>query len=379
MLKPAVIYEKLQKLGVSFWCGVPDSLLKPFLSYVTDHTPSESHIITANEGAAVGLAAGFHLATGKLPLVYLQNSGLGNTVNPLLSLADEHVYSIPMLVLIGWRGEPGTKDEPQHMKQGSCTTAMLESMQMPFIVLDTDEATAQSQLADLVKYCISRSCPHAILVRDNTFAGWKLQTKLPAPNLELSREEAVTILANSLDKNDIIVSTTGKLSRELYELRVRNGDSHERDFYTVGSMGHTASIALGIAAGLGETTRNVCCFDGDGSVLMHMGTLSTIGFTAPKRLRHFIFNNGAHESVGGQPTSGFQTDFPTIAKACGYTRARKVSTSAELKEAYKEMMLQDGPTLLEIQVAIRTRDDLGRPKSTPVENKTSFMNNLLGK
>jgi phosphonopyruvate decarboxylase len=375
MLQPAYIYDVLKSFGVSFWCGVPDSLLKPFLAYVSDRADAGTHLITANEGASVGVAAGFHLSTGKLPLVYMQNSGLGNAINPLLSLADEKVYGIPMLVMIGWRGEPGTKDEPQHIKQGICTTEMLDSMAIPYIVLDSDEVKAKEQLSRLTKDCISKSCPHVILVREGTFSSWKKKTSDNTQSLELSREDALTILANFVGPSDLVVSTTGKLSRELYELRDNTGKSHQTDFYTVGSMGHSSAIAFGLSLGLTDD-RNVFCFDGDGAVLMHMGTLSTIGSQKPQRFRHIVFNNGVHESVGSQPTTGFSIDFPAIASACGYEWTRRVYKESDLRAAMEEMLKQDGLSFLEVQVAVRTRDDLGRPKTTPSENKVRFMQNI---
>lgn len=370
MVSPELFIKTLEASGIDFFAGVPDSLLKNVCAYITDNFPKENNIITANEGAAVGVAAGHYLATGKLPMVYMQNSGLGNTINPLLSLADEKVYSIPMLLMIGWRGEPGVHDEPQHIKQGEVTLPLLETMGIPYIVLPEEETAAVSAIGTIVGDCLKTGKPHAIVIRKGTFGSYKLKNK--AENkLPLCREEALKLVTAQLPKDAIIVSTTGKLSRELYEYRDEKNESHEKDFLTVGSMGHSSSIALGIA--LAKPDRNVFCFDGDGAFIMHMGALTNIGYLAPSNYIHVLFNNGAHESVGGQPTLGFNIDVVAIARACGYTRAVSVSTEEEINRAISEELSNQGPSLIEIKVSINSRENLGRPKTTPIENKEAFM------
>lgn len=369
------IYNAFLADGVDFFTGVPDSLLKNICAYITDNTAKEKNIIAANEGAAVGIAAGYYMASGKLPLVYMQNSGLGNTVNPLLSLADEKVYSIPMILMIGWRGEPGVKDEPQHKKQGEVTLALLEAMQIPYIILDNEENAALSQVHDIIISAREKSIPHAIVIRKDTFGKYKLKNE-SKNDYPVSREEALKIVIDHLKDTDIVVSTTGKLSRELFEYREAKGQGHEKDFLTVGSMGHSSSIALGIA--ITGKERNVFCLDGDGAFIMHMGALSNIGDLAPRNYKHIIFNNGAHESVGGQPTLGFRLDIPSIAKACGYKEVTTATNEEEIIAGMEKMQKTDGPALLEIKVRIDSRDNLGRPTTTPVENKENFMNNLLG-
>lgn len=364
------IYSAFVDSGVDFFTGVPDSLLKNICAYVTDKAPKEKHIIAANEGAAVGIAAGYYMASGKLPLVYMQNSGLGNTVNPLLSLADGKVYSIPMILMIGWRGEPGVKDEPQHKKQGEVTLALLEAMQIPYVILDNEEDKALVQIHDIVASAKKKSIPHAIVIRKDTFGKYKLKNE-SKNDYPVSREEALKIVINHLKDTDIVVSTTGKLSRELFEYRETKGQGHEKDFLTVGSMGHSSSIALGIA--IAGKERNVFCLDGDGAFIMHMGAISNIGDLAPRNYKHIIFNNGAHESVGGQPTLGFQLDIPSIAKACGYKEVMTASSKNEIENEIKRLQETDGPSLLEIKVKIDSRDDLGRPTTTPIENKENFM------
>lgn len=370
MVSPELFIKSLQDNGVNFFAGVPDSLLKNVCAYITVNVSADRNIITANEGSAVGVAAGHYLTTRELPLVYMQNSGIGNAVNPLLSLADEKVYSIPVLLMIGWRGEPGVHDEPQHVKQGAVTIELLDAMEIPHIILPDDDTDAAEAVSKIVEECRKTSKPHAIVIKKGTFGPYKLQTKVANTN-PLCREEALKCVACNIPDDSIIVSTTGKLSRELYEYRDEKGMSHESDFLTVGSMGHSSSIALGIA--LAKPERKVFCFDGDGAFIMHMGAITNIGDLAPKNLVHIVFNNGAHESVGGQPTLGFGIDIPEIARACGYRHAETVSTVDDIKKALATALGNEGPALIEIKVGINSREDLGRPKTTPIENKDAFM------
>lgn len=358
-------YEAFVASGVDMFTGVPDSLLKNMCAYITDTAPREKHIIAANEGNAVGIAAGHFLATGKPALVYMQNSGLGNTVNPLLSLADEKVYSIPMVLLIGWRGEPGVHDEPQHVKQGEVTLALLDAMRIPYELLED-----VGQIAPAVEKAMDRKAPVALVIKKGTFGKYELKNA-SHNDYPLSREEAMKLVVNMMKEDDVIVSTTGKLSRELFEYREACHMGHGRDFLTVGSMGHSSSIALGIA--LEKPDRRVFCFDGDGALIMHTGALGIVGTMKPKNLMHIVFNNGAHESVGGQPTIGYDIDVVGLAKASGYAFAAMVSTEQEIKAAMQNLEKQEGPALLELRVKIASRDDLGRPTTTPIENKKAFM------
>ena len=301
---------------MGFFCGVPDSLLKDFCGYVSDNAKSAGveHTITANEGSAVAMAAGYHLATGKLPLVYMQNSGLGNAVNPLLSLADAGVYGTPMVMLIGWRGEPGKKDEPQHVIQGDKMAAMLSSMGVPFEVLP-DYLDGATQVVDsLVNVARTRSCPVALLVKKNTFDSYKMKVPVTS-DAPMTREDALRKCISQLGDWDAVVSTTGFASREVFELREQNGQGHERDFLTVGSMGHASAIALGIA--VSKPSKNVVCFDGDGAMLMQMGNMATVGMSGCKNFKHVINNNLAHDSVGAQPTGVESVDIPACAQAMG--------------------------------------------------------------
>lgn len=358
---------------VDLFTGVPDSLLKDLCGCITDNTPAGRHIIAANEGAAVAIASGYFLASGKAALVYMQNSGIGNATNPLLSLADPQVYRIPMLFVVGWRGEPGVKDEPQHVKQGEVTLSLFNAMQISYIVIDEDETIAEKQFLQLLVQAKSTFSPQAAIIRKNLFSPYKLKNK-PVNHFVMSREEALQTVVDSLEADDVVISTTGKLSRELFEYREAKGEGHDKDFLTVGSMGHSMSIAMGVA--LSRPERLVYCLDGDGAVIMHLGGMTNIGVSGLKKFRHIVFNNGSHESVGAQPTVAFQIDIPKIATGCGYKNAYSVADIAELKRLLKTFRDEEGPVLLEIKVNLASRDNLGRPTRTTHENKEDFMNRL---
>jgi len=366
MIEAAFFYNKLVERGVDFFSGVPDSLLKDFCAYITDHADKQNHIIAVNEGASVALACGYHLATGRVPLVYMQNSGIGNAVNPLLSLADNDVYRIPLALVIGWRGEPGVHDEPQHIKQGKVTCSLLESMGIPYAVLENTEDGASVQIETCFKTIAETNAPYALVIRKDTFAPYTLQKKEEHDAI-MTREEAIEEIAAG--RGGIIVSTTGMISRELYELRGKAGKGHERDFLTVGSMGHASSIALSIA--LQKPRLQVTCLDGDGAALMHMGSFAAIGAQKPRNYCHIVLNNGAHDSVGGQPTIAPFIDIPAIARACGYIHVYQAKTKEELKMILAKK--NEGLTFIEVKVKKGARKDLGRPKSTPIENKEAFM------
>lgn len=373
MLSPAFFIDTLKGYGIDFYAGVPDSLLKNVCAYITDHFDAQHNIIAANEGGAVGLAAGYHLATGKVGCVYMQNSGEGNIINPLASLTDREVYHIPMLLLIGWRGRPGVHDEPQHVKQGKVTTGLLNVMGINYEVLSKEEDKAAKQIAKAVRSIKETGEVFALVVEKDTFDSYTLQNVVEN-NYEMSREEAIQLVAASMDDTAVIVSTTGMISRELFEYREAKGQGHERDFLTVGSMGHASQIALGIA--MEKKDRRVYCFDGDGATLMHMGGMAIVASKRPENYVHVVFNNGAHDSVGGQPTVGHAIDLPAIAKAVGYREARCVETRADLQCALKAMAGEQGPVLLEVRVRKGNRKDLGRPTTTPIENKEALMKQL---
>ncbi|MDD2236134.1 MAG: phosphonopyruvate decarboxylase [Kiritimatiellae bacterium] len=362
----------LERVGVNFFTGVPDSLLKAFCAYVSDHVPPERHVTAANEGGAVALAAGHYLASGRPALVYMQNSGQGNAVNPLLSLADPDVYGIPMLLLVGWRGEPGVKDEPQHLKQGQVTQALFEAMDIPCRILPDNNSDAASCLEEMIRRATTEHRPVALLVRAGTFEPYA--RKAPDARYSLKREAALEMVVSCLPECAALVSTTGQLSRELYECRERNGQGHERDFLTVGSMGHASQIAQGIA--LHQTTRPVICLDGDGALLMHLGAPAIIGSLKAPNYHHVLLNNGVHDSVGAQKTVGFDVDFVQLALACGYVDAVCVDGEEALLSAFRLQLQKKGPSFLEVRVAPGARKDLGRPKTTPDQNKRAFMDFL---
>lgn len=372
MISPEYFIEKLRENGIDCFAGVPDSLLKNMCAYITDHFDAAHNIITANEGAAVGLAAGHYLATGQPACVYMQNSGEGNIINPLASLTDQEVYNIPVLLLIGWRGRPGVHDEPQHVKQGKVTTGLLNVMGVNYEVLSKEEDKAEKQIAKALKVLQNKDL-FALVIEKDTFDEYKLQN-VEKNDLTMSREEAIQMVASALDEKDCIVSTTGMISRELFEYRAAMNQGHDRDFLTVGSMGHASQIALGIA--LAQPKRRVWCFDGDGATIMHMGSMAIVGNKAPKNYFHVVFNNGAHDSVGGQPTVGLKIDLPCIAKAVGYTHTYSVDNKGDLVDVLKVVNEVEGPVLFEVKVKKGNRKDLGRPTTTPIQNKEALMNFL---
>ena len=379
MIRPQFFYDTLASYGINFYAGVPDSLLKNLCAYITDHADASHNIIAANEGGAMGLAAGHYLATSQIPVVYMQNSGEGNIINPLASLTDREVYNIPVLLVIGWRGKPGVHDEPQHVKQGKVTTGLLNVMGIDFTVLSKEEDKAEAQIKKAIEYMKQTKECYALVIEKDTFDAYTLQN-VENNDLTMSREEAIQTVAAALGEKDCIVSTTGMISRELFEYRTAMNQSHERDFLTVGSMGHASQIALGIA--MEKQDRKVWCFDGDGASIMHMGNMAIVASKEPKNYIHVVFNNGAHDSVGGQPTVGLKIDLPAVAKAVGYKAAVTVASKGELEKELSTLNSQlstvGGPILLEVKVKKGNRKDLGRPTTTPIQNKEALMKFLKG-
>ena len=366
-MKPAKFLDILQANRINCYAGVPDSLLKEFCKEIATSSNCKN-LITANEGSAIAYAAGHFLATGELACVYMQNSGQGNAINPLVSLADADVYSIPMVLLIGWRGQPGVKDEPQHKKQGEISLELQKTIGVKTIILSQD--STENEIIDTINYARKNLAPVAFLVTKNYFD--KSDSKLETENdFEIIREYAIEKIA-SVFSQAAIISTTGKISRELYEIRNKFNQSHESDFLTVGSMGHCSMIALGVAEA--EPAKQVLALDGDGAAIMHLGSLAIVGQSNASNLKHIVLNNAAHESVGAQPTVANKIDLSEIAKNTGYAVVPKVKNACDLLKRLTELSEQKGPAFLEICVAIKTRSDLGRPKEAPVENKMKFMN-----
>lgn len=367
--------ESLIKIiGADFYTGVPDSQLKSLCDYLMDTygIDKRHHIIAANEGNCTALAAGYHLATGKIPVVYMQNSGEGNIINPVASLLNDKVYAIPMIFIVGWRGEPGMHDEPQHIYQGEVTIKLLDDMNIKSFVIDkeTTEAELEKVMEDFGKI-LADGKDVAFVIRKGALTG--------APGVEykndnsMVREEIIRHIVQASGE-DPIISTTGKASRELFETRVANGQSHKYDFLTVGSMGHSSSIALGVA--LNKPDQKIWCIDGDGAVLMHMGSMAVIGENNPDNLIHIVINNGAHETVGGMPTVAGHIDLVAIAKACGYPNAVCVDNFDALDSELKAAKERDELSLIEVKCSIGARGDLGRPTTTALENKQNFMEYL---
>jgi len=378
MISPELFFKALKHSAIEYYAGVPDSLLKHMCAYIENHTSKKEHIIAANEGNALSLGIGYHLATGKIPLIYMQNSGLGNIVNPLMSLADAEVYSIPIMLMIGWRGEPGVKDEPQHKKQGRVTLEILDAMEIPYEILtpEMDDNDAISVILKAREYIKNKNTPFALVVKKDSFGVYEFENTVKR-EYSLSREQAIKIIVDNLEDDAIVVSTTGVTSRELFEYREALKQGHEKDFLTVGGMGHASQIALGIA--IQTPNRPVYCFDGDGAVLMHMGALAINASMRCSNFKHILFNNGAHDSVGGQPTVAYGIDTPQLAKSVGYTWCEQAESKEEIISSIEHLQHCEGAGLLEIRVNKGFRKNLGRPTTTPVENKNALMDFLINK
>lgn len=367
MIDTKEFFMHLVEQGFDFFTGVPDSLLKSLCACICDNSDKVKNITAANEGNAVGSACGYYLAKGRPAVVYMQNSGIGNAVNPLLSLADREVYSIPLLMIVGWRGEPDTTDEPQHRKQGKVTRELFDAMGIESVILDDNY---RKKINYCMEYMKKQSSPIALIVRKNTFSEYSISRK--SSPYQLTREQALEIIIENISGKDIIVSTTGKTSRELFELREKKKMSHSGDFLTVGSMGHTSSIALGISL---FSDRTVYCIDGDGSFIMHMGSAAVNAQNMGDNLKYIIINNGAHESVGGQPTAGFDIDICGILKGCGFDNVYTASDEHTLRKNM-ELLKKQNKSALVIFTKQGSRNNLGRPTASPLENKTALMEKL---
>lgn len=361
-------------INSDFYIGVPDSQLKALCNYLMDTygIDPKHHIIAANEGNCAALAAGYHLATGKVPVVYMQNSGEGNIINPVASLLNDKVYAIPVIFMIGWRGEPGVHDEPQHIYQGEVTIKLLEDMGISSFIIGTDTTEDEVKAAmDGFREKLDLGLDVAFVIRKGALTD---APKVSYFNDNTMRREEIIRHIVAASGEDPIVSTTGKASRELFETRVANGQSHKYDFLTVGSMGHSSSIALGVA--IHKPKTRVWCVDGDGAVLMHMGSLAVLGSNKPKNLIHVVINNGAHETVGGMPTVAGSMDLIAIAKACGYPYAVSVDTFELLDAELEAAKNRNELSLIEVKCSIGAREDLGRPTTTALKNKQNFMEYL---
>lgn len=367
------LYRVFIRNDISYFCGVPDTILSPLGLFIEKHAP-QLHEVAVNEGSAISMAIGHYMATSKIPLVYMQNSGLGNAINPLASLAAPEVMDIPMLLTIGWRGQPGRKDEPQHQKHGQITIPLLETLDIPHIVLSHSSIEAMKQIEETIAKIKRLNQTHAVIIEADTIKPLKnsVSNKSEYP---LNREQAISLVLESLGNSDAVVATTGKTSRELFELRDKKykGD-HRGDLLVVGGMGHASSIALKIAKE--KPAKNVYCIDGDGAVLMHMGVLAAIGKSSLKNFYHIVINNGAHESVGGQQTLGFDIKLPEIAEACGYACTYSIREPRSLRKTLSAIKKLSGPIFIEIRVNTYSRKNLIRPNISPRQNKKLFMDYL---
>lgn len=375
MIDPKIFYDTLIENDIKFFTGVPDSLLKNICAYITEKSSDLDNVIAANEGNALAMGVGHYLSTGRPALVYMQNSGLGNIINPLASLTDKSVYKIPALLLIGLRGEEGVSDEPQHKKQGEVTLEILTSMGIKYYLInkDTNDEDVKLVINDAIEEMKINKQPVAIVASKGTFNTYKLQSE-KKPKLTLTREESIKSLIDNIKEDYVVVSTTGKASRELFELRQIKDGQHDKDFICVGSMGHVSSIGLGIAR---NTDKKVYILDGDGAFIMHMGASAIIGQSDVNNIRHIVINNGSHESVGGQLTVGLNIDILKIADACGYDKVFSIDNKKQLIEIIDEIEDFDGKVFIEIKVLEGSRDDLGRPTSSPEEIKKGFMSNFI--
>jgi len=366
----------LKQEGVQFISGVPDTLLNDLCLAIENEWPKDKHVLAANEGNAIGLAAGYHLATGTVPIAYMQNSGLGNATNPLISLTDPEVYAIPMVLLIGWRGDPGSSDWPQHKRQGELTPEFLDDLGIQYRVLEGDGASAFDATEWAVRAAAEKGCPTALLAKKGVFEkGEKAGFSAEDSFYKVSREEAMACVLDVVPQGAIYVATTGRATRELHELRNVRGEGHANDFLNVGAMGHASSIAAGIASAHPE--RIVICFDGDAAALMHMGSFAINASLDLPNFLHIVLNNGAHESVGGQDSVAHYANYTGIARAAGYrVGERAVDTEADLQAAVRQRLAEGGPAFIDMRIRKGMRADLPKLIITPVELKEQLMGEL---
>lgn len=374
MIAPEEFVNYLLKLNITFFTGVPDSLLKDFCAYLSDNFP-QNHITADNEGGAVAIAIGKYLSTKEPALVYMQNSGIGNALNPLISLADKDIYGIPTLLLIGWRGRPGTDDEPQHIKQGKITLDLLETAGIKTFILPFEEHKIKDTILQAYNWTKKESNPAALIAPTGIFTNYSAQKQKKDSELTLSREESLEEIISNLNPTDLIVSTTGMISREIYEIRERNKQNHSNDFLCVGGMGHASLIAFGIA--LNKPQNRIFAIEGDGAVIMHMGHMGIIGSRQVKNLIHIVLNNGAHDSVGGQSTIGLTANFTKTAKNLGYKTAVSIESKEELKRILCDLKNMPTPIFLEIKVKKGARNNLGRPSRNMWQAKENFIKTCL--
>ena len=364
-------FNILQKYDFNFFSGIPDSTFKDWMKFLADNNGKGlQNIIACNECEAIAINSGYHLATNKIGVAYMQNSGLGKAVNPLTSLCDPDVYSIPILLMIGWRGEPGKPDAPQHKKMGKITLSLLDTLQIPYSILDSNMDLIELELKKATEYFKSKKGPYALIIRKNLFDIYEMKKNFSNGDL-LTREEVLNLIMNNLNDDFIIISSTGYASRELYEYTESHEKDHHRNFYNIGSMGCASSIALSIA--IQKPKKKIIIFDGDGAAIMQMGTFTTIGKYSPSNLVHVIFNNHAHETTGGQPTNSSSINFVDIALASNYKLGKLINTKEQLVNSIVDIKTQQGPIVLVINIKMGTRTNLKRPDKHPTDYKEELM------
>lgn len=373
MVNLDIFFNSIQNIGIHFFTGVPDSLLNDFCLYLTQHIPDTQHVMAANEGNAIAIAAGNYMATGNIPLVYMQNSGIGNATNPLLSLTHPCVYSIPMVLVIGWRGDPAVKDHAQHKKQGELTPVLMKDMDIPYEILE-DEDKVISQFEWAVEKAKEISSPVALIVKKGILAQKEKHQEYPESHL-MSREEAISAVIDVMGKEAIYLATTGRATRELHEQLTLHGIAHDIEFLNVGAMGHLSSIGLGLA--LGAPQKKIIVFDGDAAAVMHMGSLATNGRYHPHNLLHIVLNNGVNESVGGQKSAGQIIDLTSIAKACGYvTYPHFINNSDDLRKFVQQFSEKGGLAFADMHVRQGIRKDMPKLQIDHQAQKNNLIKTL---
>jgi phosphonopyruvate decarboxylase len=375
MLSPEKLVRWLAENGVTFATGIPDSVLGGLCWELMKETSGINHVIACNEAAAVATAIGWHIGTNSIPLVYLQNSGLGSAVNPLASLAAGEVFHVPVLLLIGWRGKPGRLDEPQHRLMGSATVPILNCLGIPVDELPPDEEIAHDAITKIFGEIRVTGESRALVVEMGTIG--------PSESIPWSRyhaglwtgAEALRHLCRRMPKDDLCVSTVGLVSRLLAAYRSGHRQEPANDLLAVGGLGLVSQLALGLA--LATPTRRIWCFDGDGSLLMHLGALTSVGASKPKNFVHVLFNNGIHESVGGLPSANQDTAFLQISRACGYKWDASAANAADLDILDHWLQDRDGPYFLELRVSRNVDLEVGRPRTSPRANKDMVMKCMI--
>ena len=363
MISCQEFFEILKNKGLTFFTGIPDSTFKDFIKYLDDNNgKSLINLIACNECESIAISAGYNIATNKVGVVYMQNSGLGKAVNPLTSLCDPEIYSIPVLLLIGWRGEPGKEDAPQHKKMGRIMLNLLETLEIPYSILKPNLKDVVNDMQKAFDYFTTIKGPYALIIKKDFFRNYEMHN-LKIHDYELTREKAISLVMDNLDENDIIISTTGYTSREVYEYRENNKKDHFRSFYNIGSMGCASSIGLSIA--IQKPERRILIFDGDAAIIMQMGAFTTVGNIAPVNYIHIVFDNHSHETTGSQPSNSKTVNFVEVALASNYKYGKIVSTEKELLDVIKEIKHQKGPIIIVIRVKIGSRTDLKRPEHDP--------------